>query len=188
MLLQKNDSNNYIQEFKKRFTNFAEKAPALLSFTTTPTGVKVIDETTDIGFDFEWEFTVSVKAFIHGIKETISPHCYPKMIHTTQREVPLTAEEQAELIAKGMNLDDVPSTRTVVQEKTYIIDRVISYKDIFLIIDEETREVFRYKMNSSCIFFLKKIRSGRLDARSAATYFFEKSVLLNEIVSKGGDD
>lgn len=182
MLLEKNDSDKYIAEFKSRFSNFAEKAPVLLSFTTTPKGVQIVDEATDTVYEFTWEFSVPVKTFIHGIKMNLAPKCYPKLERREVQKIPLTEEEQVELAATSDNLDSVPTEKEIVKTTKYRIDKVISYKDIFIIEEEGTKRLFRYKMNSSCIFFLKKMRSGRFDERTAAEFFFEKSVLLNEVI------
>jgi len=181
MLLEKNDSQTYVAEFKKRFSNFAEKAPVLLSYTTTPKGVQIVDEATDTVYDFTWEFSIPVKTFIHGIKMKLVPLCYPRMLKQEEIVFPLSEEEQIELAATAENLENIPTTRTILKSTPFRLDKVITYKDIFIIENLETKELFRYKMNSSCVFFLKKMRSGRLNEVDAAKYFFDKSTLLNKI-------
>lgn len=185
MLYNKTDSNNYIAEFKTRFANFAQKAPVLLSFIVTDTKTTVIHENSQKAYDFEWDFTIPVKSFIHEIKQVISDNHYPRIVHTFPEEISLTPEEQATLLAAGTPIENLPTTRFKQNKITYRIDKVIALKDIFILQDEETFKTYRYKMHYSSIFFLKNYRSGKYGSLEAAgEFFFSKAELLNEIVSR----
>ena len=183
MLYEKNDAQKYIIEFKKKFTNFAEKAPILLSYTTSPTKVQVVDEGTNTVYEFDWDFTISIKTFIHGIKSVLVENCYPILTHRQIFRRPLTPDEQVQLVAEGVALDQIPPYKEEIEIKKYLIDKVIVFKDIFIIKDLETGRIFRYKMNKSSVFFLQKLRMKKMSSEEAAEYFFQNSTLLNEIIS-----
>ena len=185
MLFQKSDSHLYVQEFKKRFTNFCEKAPLLLSFTTTPTGVQVIDETKNAVFDIEFDYSVPVKSLIHGIKQMlIEKDCYPSMRQVDEVIEDVPRAEQLRMIESGVNIEQVPTSRIRRVTMTYLLDKVVVFRDQFVVRNMDTNELFLYKMNKSSIFFLQKLRRGRLTPETAAVYFFENSTLLNKIETK----
>lgn len=185
MLYNKTDSNKYVSEFKTRFANFAQKAPILLSFIVADNKVTVIHENSQTAYDFEWDFTIPVKSFIHEIKQVLSDNHYPRIERVTQEETALSPEEQASLLASGVAVDELPATRKVEKRTIYRIDKVIALKDVFILQDEQTFQSFRYKMHYSSIFFLKNYRNGKYGSLAeAGEFFFSKSELLNEIVSR----
>ena len=182
MLYQKNDSGSYILEFKKRFGNFCEKAPLLLSYTTTPVGVQVINESTNDIYEIGFDYSIPVKVFIHGIKTMlVERNCYPIMHKVEGTEEGISSDEQISMAVEGVPVDKIPVKRYKKKIVKYLIDKCIIFKDILIIKNMETEEMFRYKLNKSCVFFLKKIRSGKLNPEEAAEYFFSNSVLLNKI-------
>ena len=183
MLYEKNDSNLYIKEFRKKFSNFAEKAPMLLSYSVSPQKVSVIDESTNMVYEFEWDFTIPVKSFIFGIKKILSKN-YPVLIQELQKEIHLTPEEQSKLISEGVSVDSVPVSKKEIVTRKFIIDKVIINKDIFILKEAGTDRLFRYKLNKSSVIFLKKIRAGELNEKEAGKYFFKNSTFLGEIISK----
>lgn len=188
MLHTKIDSERYKAEFIKKLSNFCEKSPVLLSFVTADDGVTLIHANTGKKYTFSWDFTKPVKAFIHEIKEVLVANHYPRMIETIKTEVPLTPEEQARLLEEGTDPKDLPSFRTVTTQRVWRIDRTIVWRDVFIIIDEGTGEQYRYKLEKSCIFFLKNYRSGKFTLETAWDYFKKNSVLLNKIEAKTSSD
>ncbi len=187
MLCEKNDSQSYIRDFQKRFNNFAEKAPILISYSTHPGGVSIIDEGKNVVYDFDWDFTIPVKTFIHGIKELLSEKAYPRIHYMESHEEPLTEEEAAGLLASGVDIDQIPNVKNVTVGLRFMIDKCIIFKDIFILKDLKTGELFRYKLNKSSVVFLKKLRSGALNETQAGTYFFQNATFLNKIESKEED-
>lgn len=182
MLYTKIDSNKYMTEFKERFSNFAQKAPILLSFVVSEDKVQVIHENSGTVYDFDWDFTVPVKSFIHEIKQILSDNHYPRIARTIVSKVRLTPEEQAELLEQGVSTGELPTHKDQSSRSIFRIDKVIALRDIFIIQDEDTFETYRYKMNYSSIFFLKGYRTGRFKSLDeAGDFFFNKSELLNEI-------
>jgi len=184
MLYTRNDTKSFETEFKKRFTNFCDKSPVLLSFAMTPTSVQVIDEANDDVYEFPWEYSSEVKEFIHKIKHVLIEKCYPVILQTLTSEVPLTIEEQTRMAGEGTPIESIPLRKVVKTTREFLIDKVIVYKDVFIIEDRNTKDLFRYKLNRSSIFFLKKIRSGEFSREEAGEFFFKHGVLLNKIVPK----
>ena len=185
MLYTKTDSVKYIAEFKTRFTNFAQKAPILISFVVSDQAVEIIHENSGLTHRFEWDFTIPVKSFIHEIKQSLSDNHYPRIAKVTKEQVKLTAEEQASLLASGTSVDEVPLYKEVVDTEIFKIDKVITLDDILIIQSERDYKMYRYKMNYSCIFFLRKYRKGEYKTlEEAGDFFFSKSTLLNELVAR----
>lgn len=190
MLYNRSDSSTYIQEFRKRFTNFCEKSPVLLSFTTTGTGVKVINESTDVVYDFEFDYTLPVKQFIFGIKQILVEECYPILNLVIEEEESISMEEQIAIATdEDTPIEKVPTKRIVEKSKRFLIDKVIIFRDTFIVKDLTTEKMYRYKLNGSAVLFLNNMRSSEdrkshLTPEKAAQYFFKHSQLLNEIVEK----
>jgi len=184
MLHTKIDSERYKAEFIKKLSNFAEKSPVLLSFVTADSGVTIIHANTGKKYDFEWDFTKPVKSFIHEIKEVLVVNHYPRMIESIVVEIPLTPEEQAKLLEDGVEPDKLPSTRKETTQRMWRIDRVIVWRDIFILVDEATNNQFRWKLNKSSIFFLKNYRAGKFTLESSWDYFSKNATLLNAITLK----
>jgi hypothetical protein len=182
MLYNKNDSTVYIQEFKKRFTNFCEKCPMLLSFTTTPNGVQLINEISNDVYEISWDFSIPVKSFIHGIKSLlIDKNCYPIILKIESTEEEVTKEEQLSMAIEGKSLERIPIRRYKKNLTPYRIDKIIVFKDIFIIENQNTGALSRWKLNKSSIFFLKNLRTGKFTIEEAGAYFFEHATFLNDI-------
>lgn len=185
MLYTKTDSAKYIAEFKTRFTNFAQKSPILLSFVVSDAAVEIIHENSGMTHRFEWDFTIPVKSFIHEIKQVLSDNHYPRIAKVTKELISLTPDEQATLIANGTSVDEVPSYREEIQKEIFKIDKVITLDDIIILQSERDYRMYRYKMNYSCIFFLRKYRQGEYKSlEEAGDFFFSKATLLNELLHK----
>jgi hypothetical protein len=147
--------------------------------------VQVINEHTDDVYDIHWDFSVPVKLFIFGIKQSLRENgAYPIITKVTQQVENVPEEEQVEMATEGISVEYIPTKRNIEIRKNYIIDKCIICRDIFIIEDEDTGQKFRYHMNTSSVFFLKKMRSKKLNAEQAADYFFKNSSLLNEIIPR----
>lgn len=180
MLYNKVDSGRYVEVFKDKFSNFAQKAPTLISFVTTNEGVIVVHENTGSRYEFPWDFTVPVKRFIFEIKQELIKYHYPRLELEEITEVRRSESEIAELLAEGK--EDISPVKEISKVTKYRIDKIITLKDIFILINEDTGQMFRYKMKSSSIYFLKKYRKGQFkDLKEAGKDFFERCELLGEI-------
>jgi hypothetical protein len=111
----------------------------------------------------------------------IVKNCYPTIIKTVEIEESIPIEEQAKLASEGIDIDSIPIKRKVKKTNEYLIDKVIVYSDILILKELETEKTFRYKLNKSSIFFLKRTRSNNWTKEEAGNYFFKHSTLLNEI-------
>lgn len=181
MIYTKIDAVKYREEFVSKFTNFGDKAPIMLSFATDEFGVTIIHENTGKKYFYEWDYSIPVKNFIHEIKKDLSYNHYPRISRVVIEEIPLTADEAADLIAEGTSVDEVPSFKT--QEKTQVfrIDKILAMKDEMILVDEESGEQSVYKTPSG-IYFLKKYREGAFkDIAEAGDSFFKKSTLITKL-------
>lgn len=182
MILQKVDSEEYKESFINKFTNFADKAPIVISFATDDLGVSVIHENSGKKYFYPWDFVVPIKSFIHDIKRDLSYNHYPRISRTLKIERPLTADEHAELIAKGTDLNSLPTTVIEDVHEVYRIDKILVMKDEFIIVNEETNEQYCYKMNGSAFSYLRSYRSGEFKStEDAGDVFFKKCVLINKL-------
>jgi hypothetical protein len=185
MLYKKNDSQSYVMEFKKRFENFCSKAPLLMSYTTTPNSVQIVDESTDMVFDIPFDFSIPVKSFIYGIKQLLIKNgCYPIIEQEDKITVDLTNEEQVAMAVAGKPVSEIPKQRVISSVNRYLIDKCIIYRDEFIIQDLSSGEMFRYKLLKSCVFFLQKMRNKEKTPLESGTFFFKNSILLNSIEHK----
>lgn len=185
MIYQYLNSKDYISNFVDKFHNFAQKSPILLSFVTSDKGVTIVHENSNTKYFYEWDFSVPVKGFIHMIKQNLREYHYPRISREESIEVPLTDDDKANLLAEGTNINDLPKSKTILQKQIYCIDKIIALKDVFIIINEATKESYRYKMNYSGIYFLKNYRSGKYkDLDEAGDFFFKKSTLLDKLTQE----
>ena len=180
MLFEKVSEEKYKGLVIKKLSNFCDKAPILLKFVTSERGVTMIHANSHIKYEFPWDYELPVKSFIYNIKTKLLAH-YPRMLQITWEDVNLSAEEMASLLEDGVDPAVLPTTKRVPVETLWTITRVLVYKDIFLIQKEGSMDQIRYKMNKSCIHFLRDYRSGKFSLETAADYFFKNSVLLNEL-------
>lgn len=182
MLQNSTDSETYIRTFRDKFSNFAQKAPTLISFITTSDGVILSHENTGRRYQFDWDFSTPIKKFIHDIKTVLREFHYPRIEHEEVKFVPLSEERATHLLLEGKGDCIVGNLEKIVTLKKYIIDKVITLKDIFIIIDEDTQIMYRYKMKSSSIFYLKRYRSGQFKTLlEAGEDFFNKCEFLGEL-------
>ena len=182
MLYNKVDSSRYVEIFKDKFSNFAQKAPTLISFITTKEGVILVHENTGSRYEFPWDFALPVKSFIHEIKQHLVKYHYPRIEREEIHRVSMTEDEVAQRISEGKKIP-ADAKKSIVEIHKFRIDKIITLKDTFILVNEDTEQVFRYKMKSSSIFFLKRYRSGQFkDLKEAGEDFFSRCELLGEII------
>ena len=173
MILNKIDTTKYKEDFTKKFNNFGEKAPIMISFAIDEFGVTIVHENSGEKYIYDWDFTVPVKAFIHKIKQDLSYNHYPRLI----KEVEVMDEDAAvDQILEGENPDSLDKSKTIKKEITYRIDKVLMMKDQFILVDESTGESYCYQLNGSSVYFLKNYRNGVYkDIKEAGDYFFKNA-------------
>ena len=182
MIYNKTDANKYIEEFSSKFENFGEKAPIVISFYIDDLGVTVKHEKSKKTYFYEWDFSIPVKTFIHKIKQDLIAFHYPRICKKETIVQDTTPERAAELIANGCSVDQVPAQETIEKVITYRIDKVLTMRDEFVLVDEETGDQFCYKMKDSGIYFLKNYREGAFKSLlEAGDAFFKKSTLVAKL-------
>lgn len=182
MLSKKIDSVTYKETFIKKFTNFAEKAPIVVSYATDDIGVTVVHENSGKKYFYPWDYVLPIKTFIHEIKRDLISNHYPRLIRTLTVTRPLTVEEQADFIANGTKLEDLPGTITKTITEHYRIDKVLVMQDEFVIVNVDTLQQFTYKMKTSAFSYLRNYRTGKFsDIDEASRVFFKDSTLIAEL-------
>lgn len=153
MIYNKTDSETYRESFVQKFTNYAEKAPIVLSFVISDDGVSIVHETSGLTYFYYWDYVVPVKTFIHDIKRDLVKNHYPRIAKVVDGE-----------------------------EEVYYIDKFLIMKDEFILVNEETKEQYCYKMESSGHIYLKNYRNGKYeDLVQAGDEFFRKSRLVKKL-------
>lgn len=182
MIYRKTDLNSYKSEFIKKFTSFADKSPIMLSFYTDDLGVTVIHENSNIKYFYEWSPEIPIKAFIHHIKQELSDNHYPRISRRVEITRKPTEDEVAKMIEKGTSVNEIPNTITYNRVESYRIDKIIAMKDEFVLINEDNKKQFCYRMDGFSIYFLKNYRTGKYkDIFEAGDEFFKRSTLIKEL-------
>jgi len=173
--------SEFMEEFSRRFKNFCQKAPVLLSFKVSPMSVSVHELASNEVKIFPFNFSTDVKGNIKTIKDWLCDKKYPIMTEIVVSHTDYTTDELQELLDSGkITIDDVANKK---REETVIrrrIERVVIKRDEFFIRDLETGRVFQYKMNMPSSLFLKKTRE-KLSSFDAWTLFKSKAYFIKEI-------
>ena len=186
MLYEKIDCVSYRKETSQKLTSFLQKSPCLFSFLADDEGIIIIlvggqktsgEQKT---FKFDWDYTIPIKSFIHKIKTTLYEY-YPRLSRSRVETRPLSAERASEMIASGGSLDELPTAETVRVDETFVIDKVILLKNIFILKNEKTGTHSKYKLDNG-VFFLKNWRVGKYEsAKAAGDEFFAEAIYLGDI-------
>ena len=125
MIYHKIDASSYRDSFISKFTNFAEKAPIIISFATDDIGVTVAHENSGKKYFYPWDYVVPVKSFIHDIKRDLVKNHYPRIQVTAHIKRVPSSEDLAELMANGVSSEELPSEIEDDVVETYRIDKII---------------------------------------------------------------
>jgi hypothetical protein len=188
----------YQDLFVKKFTNLAKKAPIMMSFIIKvqdgKEGVMISHENSGKKYFFPFNYDQQVKDFIAEIKGALKGVHYPRLIDEIYERVELTNEELAKKLESGATLDQLKKFELrKMGEKIYVIDKVLSWKDIaILVLESSTRpedqdeigHSFQYKFNGSLILYLKKYRSGKHPIETLSSEFFQNSILVRKLEPK----
>jgi len=181
------DGDKYIGVVMRKLLNFSEKCPVSISIVTETingeNGVTIIHKNSGQKYFFAWDYNLDPKDFVHSIKETLVENHYPRIIETLYEETEVTSAELATMLEAGTPIEGLPKTvKKVTGTVTWRIDKVIMWRDIFILLNEDTQKQYRFKLNTSSVVFLKDYRSGVYTSLEAAgKYFFDNAILLNEI-------
>lgn len=183
MLLVDNEIlvDDFLTEFKRRFSNFCNKAPVILTFKITPSSCFLKDCELGIVHKFEFDHLSDVKSNIKIIKDWLIENVYPRMIEESFLEEDLSNEEIEKLIENGMDEEVAIMKKNIqVSETIWVIEKLIIKRDELFIRNETTDRVYRYKIKMPSTLFLKKIRSGDMNQKEIFNFFYAKAELLNE--------
>ena len=189
MIAEKQNADGYRRQVFAKFVSFSEKSPLLLDVKATEQdgkeGLKVRIRDTDTELFYPWDQTVEPKSFIHAIKTDLEGH-YPKLDQQAFDEHPISQSEILDYLERGFKVAEIPTvSRSPIELRHWRIDKVVVWRDIAILVDLETNEQFRYKLNTNLVLFLKKYRSGAFKTMTeAGDYFFERASLLNKIDPK----
>lgn len=182
------------KDFLKKFQSFMKKCPVVFSIVNTPGGIYITHVGSNKKYFFEYDYEVDVKDFIHSIKVFFIPKHYPKISEIITEEVPITAYEKALLLEKNENMSKAPEfTKKIVAAKIWRIDRVMLWKNTFILVPENTFDENGnlikntdspriYKMNGSAVMYLRNYRNGKWkDLEEAGKHFFENSIYIKDL-------
>ena len=187
---QKVDVKNFMFLFRKKFRNFCNKAPLLLSYSTTPYAVTIFKHRDgksmidDIGKELVLEhvfnYDKDVKENIKEIKNVLLEF-YPTMIQSTKREIPYTADKLSQMVKEG-KISSADLVNGKIEEPITVkwrIERVIITYDEILALNMEENKMYHFKLKVPVSRFLRLVRSD-LEPHEAWNYFEKRSVCLGE--------
>lgn len=171
MLVDNNsiDTRRFREEFSRRFKNFCNKAPLLLSFTIYDNGANIYmykgkstsqsnqDYESERIYDYAFQYDQSVKQNIANIKNFLRENYYPIMQQTMLNEYDYSASELNRMVEKGeIGISEIGEIKkTAEKTKLYRIDKIISERDEIFITDLDTDELYQYQMKSPVFLFVK---------------------------------
>jgi hypothetical protein len=182
------DGDKYISIVMRKLLNFSDKCPVAIGIITESingeSGVSITHKNSGKKYFFPWgDYSLDPKDFVHQIKAQLVENHYPRIVETLYEDAEVTSAELAKMLEAGTPLDKLPKTiKKVTGTVMWRIDKVIMWRDIFILVNESTGKQFRYKLNTNSVLFLKDYRSGAwVTLEEAGKYFFENAILLNEI-------
>ena len=178
------ETNRWLIEFKKKFTNFCEKAPMILSFSLVPTEVilfeqKYNSESTNLLYTYQFDYTQSVQSNIAEIKSWLLENKYPVMVKQEILDKEFTAKEMQIMIDDGLALDDVLKQSKTVKETKMRIEKLIIKRNELHVRNLETNELNFYYLDIPSVLFLTKIDT--MESTEAWKMFSKKAQLLCQV-------
>ena len=182
MLLKDTEtSEEFLRLFRKKFDNFCQKAPILISYQANNTHVLLQNIYSREQHLHNFDYTKDVSENIKEIKDFLLDNWYPVMESEIIETIPLSDTETEQMIEQGVSIEEaVLSTRT---EKTVVpwrIEKILVRKDEIFVRNLVTDRFFRFKMHMPVTIFLKRLRE-KYNPAYAFKVFLEKSEKLNEI-------
>lgn len=162
MLAKNNELQEFLETFNRKFSNFCQKAPVLLSFKTSGTGCIVRDETTGKTLTYAFDYSASVKENIHDIKEWLLKECYPVMIEEIDKRTEYTTDELQDFIEEDPNVDIDSLIMEGKREKIkrfWRIEKTILVMDNLFVRNMQTGELAMYKLDMPVSIFLSNMRN-----------------------------
>ena len=107
----------YLETFKKKFQNFAYKAPCKIDIVITPISIIVKDKRTLKTATFNFDYSIAINDFIFEIKQWLLENVYPVMIEKIVTNEEYTDDELREFANNNVDVDEI-----LLSKKTKIIE------------------------------------------------------------------
>ena len=162
------NADDFIADFKKRFSKFCKRSPVILAFNLYSDRVDVYHCTDDgdreIVLTKEFDYSIGAKNTIYEIKTYLQENVYPVYKSETLIEQPMSAKEINELIEKGeITMDNVsPNGIYVTKVDSYRPERILITSDEIFLRHLESDEMIRYKCRMPVTILLKKLRGNTI--------------------------
>ena len=128
------DRRKWVSTAVDKLTAYLNRVPFSVNYAIENNRIIItpdIEDAQEIPVDFD--YNLEPKAWVHKIKEELIPY-YPRLIESVYEEVELTAEELALRLVNGEDPQSIPRVeKRLVKMNGYRIDKVLCYKDIFLL-------------------------------------------------------
>jgi hypothetical protein len=195
------DRRKWVSTAVDKLTAYLNRVPFSVNYAIENSRIIItpdVENAQEIPVDFD--YNLEPKAWVHKIKEELIPY-YPRLIESIYEEVELSAEELALRLVNGEDPQNIPRVeKRLVKMNGYRIDKVLCYKDIFLLeLESEATKfghgekadfrpveprMFRYKYVGSSVIFLNKLKERKVDIITASDEFFKRAVLIDEVEVK----
>jgi hypothetical protein len=168
MVIDQNEINTeeFFEEFKKRFKNFCNRVPLFIHPYYTPNKVIIYSyknlrdsEKTKL-FEYEFDYSIDVKENIFEIKKILQENYYPIMKQVYEEEKIYSAEKLNHLVAENkISVDDITPKGGVLEtrEITWRIEKVLLDEDGILLRDVDEDKLYRSHIRMPVTSFLKTI-------------------------------
>lgn len=198
MLNKSINGHTWVAEALDKLKAYLTRAPIIVSDITNADGVFIVVNEKKQKEYFPYDYDVDPKVWVHSIKEWLV-NFYPRLVEEVTTTVALTATEKAIWLEEhpGKKTDDIPEFKDVViQQNSWRIDKVLSFRDIFLLYKEgEIKDgnfvptdkpiMRRFKYTGISVLFLKKYRSSNYeDLPVLSKEFFENAIPLDDVEIK----
>ena len=182
MIGSKTSNRQWEKEFAKKLNSILKKAPAIFSVNWHDHGVTIIHDNSKYFYQIAFDYNKDIKDLIHDIKVHCLKNHYPLIIKTDEVMRELTKEELAEKIASTDNISNVEKMKKETLEEMWRIDRVLLWKDIFIIVNDTKKVAREMKFNGNSAGFLYKFRNGKFDSLQAAgKEFFDNAIYIRDL-------
>jgi hypothetical protein len=179
----KNFVENFVALFLKKFRNFANKAPVLISFDNlTIEGVFIQEKGTNKSLNYKFDHTKSVKQNIKEIKDWLVENTYPIMIQEKKYYEDYTTEELEKIISESSIIPEqaVCLKKEIHETIKWRINKILVKKDELFITNLNTDKQYRFKLSMPSTILLRNLRD-KWTPTYAFQMFQQKSEMLNEI-------
>lgn len=166
--------HDYTEDFRSKFTGFCERSPLILNFSVTPDVVSIRNAVNGKLMIFTIDYDTDVKEFINEIKYKLRKEWYPCLLRTEVIPTEPDIQELREATDEGEEFDEAYRRLSEKEEKTaYVLDRVNIKKNQILLLNQK-KETFVFKLSIPVVIFLKKFVYEQKLTPSQLWYEFDR--------------